>query len=345
LLFYNSCVIIRLWCLRINEFSKTLALFSQKGCVVFMSDKFTVPLSDIIEELSLNTLFMPSNTESIFISSKDVNRPGLELAGFLDYFDKRRILVIGNTEHAFLSKFSSLERRNSLEKLFSLGPPAVIITRNLEPIEELLTSAKLFNIPILLSYETTSIFVTSLASYLNSMLAPRITHSGELVDVYGEGIFLTGESGVGKSETAIELIKRGHRLIADDIVEIRRISKRSLIGSAPKESRHFLELRGIGFINACRIFGMGAVKVNKKIHMVIRLENWEKWEKYQIYDRIGLENEYTEILGIQLPILKIPVKPGRNLAIIIEVAAMNNRQKKMGYNATAELLTNLGYSI
>jgi HPr kinase/phosphorylase len=185
----------------------------------------------------------------------------------------------------------------------------------------------------------------SLVSYLNIELAPRIIRSGELIDVYGEGLLMTGDSGIGKSETAIELIKRGHRLIADDEVEIRRISKKSLIGSAPEGSRHFMELRGIGLINIRMIFGMSAIKTTNKIDLVIHLEDWETWEKSNIYDRMGLKIDYTEILGMKLPIISIPVKPGRNIATIIEVAAISHRQKKMGYNAAEDLLKKLGYDI
>ena len=199
--------------------------------------------------------------------------------------------------------------------------------------------AKRYEVPILRTNETTSTFMSSLNALLNVELAPRITRHGVLVEVYGEGILLLGESGVGKSETAIELVKRGHRLIADDAVEIRRVSNRTLVGSSPENIRHFVELRGIGIINARRIFGMGSVKVTEKIDMIIQLE---LWDQNKVYDRMGMENEYTSILGLKIPSLTIPVKPGRNLAIIIEVAAMNNRQKKMGYNAAQELLEKLG---
>lgn len=304
-----------------------------------MAVTFTVSLTKIIKELSLQTAYMPFNPDNVLISSKDVNRPGLELTGFLDYFDNTRILIIGNTENSFLSGFSEEERYHAIKNIFAKKPPAVIITRNITPYPEIMKAAKLHEIPILTTAETTSVLVAALVSYMSVQLAPRITRHGVLVEVYGEGIFLTGDSGVGKSETAIELIKRGHRLIADDAVEIRRISKDSLVGSAPENIRHFIELRGIGIINARRIFGMGAVKLNEKIDIVINLEIWDN---SKIYDRMGMDNVCTEILGIEVPILTIPVKPGRNLAVIIEVAAMNNRQKKLGYNAAEELLTSLG---
>lgn len=307
-----------------------------------MSAAFTVPLSHVIKELVLETVYMPCPPEEVLISSMDVNRPGLELTGFFDYYDHTRILVIGNTEYAFLKRFSEEERKNVLENLFFRKPPAVIVARNLVPFDEMLSAAHKYKVPILSTADTTSSLVAALVSYMNVELAPRITRHGVLVEVYGEGILLVGDSGVGKSETAIELIKRGHRLIADDAVEIRRVSQKSLVGSAPENIRHFIELRGIGIINARRIFGMGAVKLTEKIDIVI---NMEIWDSSKIYDRMGMDNEFTDILGIQVPVLTIPVKPGRNLAVIIEVAAMNNRQKKMGFNAAQELLTSLGLDI
>lgn len=303
---------------------------------------YTVPLSDVIKELSLSTISMPVSPESILISSRDVNRPGLELNGFYDYYDTSRILIFGNAETAFLNSIQPEKRLEVLNSIFSKKPPAAIIARSLTPVPELLQATKENEVPLLSTSETTSALVASLVSYMNVVLAPRITRHGVLVEVYGEGILLVGDSGVGKSETAIELIKRGHRLIADDAVVIRRVSDKSLVGEAPDNIKHFIELRGIGIINARRIFGMGAVKVTEKIDMVISMEIWDS---QKIYDRMGIDNEYTEILGIRVPVLTIPVKPGRNLAIIIEVAAMNNRQKKMGYNAAQELLKNLGMDI
>ena len=304
-----------------------------------MSQTFTVPLSSVMKELGLETIYMPENGENILISSKDVNRPGVEFTGFLDFYDNKRILVVGHTENAFLGRYSQEERERALEGLISRKPPAIIICRSLKPYPEMMEAAKRHGVALLGTADTTSSLVAALVSYMNVELAPRVTRHGVLVEVYGEGILLVGDSGVGKSETAIELIKRGHRLIADDAVEIRRVSKKSLVGTAPENIRHFIELRGIGIINARRIFGMGAVKLTEKIDMVINLEIWDKTK---VYDRMGMENEYTEILGLRVPVLTIPVKPGRTLAVIIEVAAMNNRQKKMGYNAAKELLQNLG---
>ncbi|HEX2985340.1 MAG TPA: HPr(Ser) kinase/phosphatase, partial [Caproiciproducens sp.] len=303
---------------------------------------YTVALSKVIKELSLNTISMPGDPDTILVSSMDVNRPGLELNGFYDYYDTSRIIIFGNAETAYLNSISAEKRSQVLNDIFSKKPPAAIVARNLTPVPELIEATKKNGVPLLSTPETTSGLVARLVSFMNVELAPRITRHGVLVEVYGEGILLVGDSGVGKSETAIELIKRGHRLIADDAVVIRRVSAISLVGEAPDNIKHFIELRGIGIINARRIFGMGAVKMTEKIDMVINLEIWDN---QKTYDRMGIDSEYTEILGIKVPVLTIPVKPGRNLAVIIEVAAMNNRQKKMGYNAAQELLKNLGMDI
>ncbi len=307
-----------------------------------MSTGFTVSLAKIIKEIALEPFYMPTPAENIEISSMDIDRPGLELTGYLDFFDEKRIIVFGNTEYSYLEQFSSDKQFEIINTLFSMKPPAIIIARGHAPTEAIKKSAQLNEIPILTTTETTSSTSASLITFLNAVLAPRITRHGVLVEVYGEGVLLIGDSGVGKSETAIELIKRGHRLIADDAVEIRRVSNRTLVGSSPENIRHFIELRGIGIINARRIFGMGAVKLTEKIDMII---NMEQWDTEKVYDRIGMDNTYTEIMGIQVPMMTIPVKPGRNLAIIIEVAAMNNRQKKMGYNAAKELLQSLGMDV
>lgn len=300
---------------------------------------YTVSLEKIINELSLEIVYMPFDASSALISSKDINRLGVELTGFLDYFDNTRILIIGSKETTYLKSFESKEREEIIDNIFMHKPPVVIFTRNIKPFKEVLNLARKYDIPILKSSEDTSTLMATLVSYMSVELAPRTTRHGVLVEVYGEGIFLTGDSGVGKSETAIELIKRGHRLIADDAVEIRKISKKTLVGTAPENIRHFIELRGIGIINARRIFGMGSIKLTENIDMVINLEIWDD---NKVYDRMGVDMMYTDILGIKVPFLTIPVTPGRNLAVIIEVAAMNNRQKKLGYNAAEELLTNLG---
>ena len=229
-----------------------------------------------------------------------------------------------------------------IDSIFSFGPPAVIICRQIEPSNVILESAKLHKVSIFRTDENTSDLTARLVQFLNRELAPRITRHGVLVEVYGEGCLLIGDSGVGKSETAIELIKRGHRLVADDAVEILRTSINTIVGQSPQNIRHFIELRGIGIINARQLFGMGAVKTSEKIDMVVNLE---LWDNTKVYDRMGLDNEYMEILGVEVPTLTIPVKPGRNLAVIIEVAAMNNRQKKMGYNAAKDLLRSLGMDL
>lgn len=303
---------------------------------------FKVSLAKIAKELQLDVAYTPSDLNEIYVTSPNINRPGIELTGFLDFFTPDRLIVLGNTEYAYLKRFGSEQRSYVLNNLLQRKPPAVVVARDLEVLEELMRVAKICEVPILRSDDSTCSLVAAIISYLNVELAPRITRHGVLVEVYGEGILLVGDSGVGKSETAIELMKRGHRLIADDAVEIRKVSSKSLVGSSPENIRHFVELRGIGIINARRIFGMGSVKITEKIDMVITMENWDKTKTY---DRMGLDNEYTEILDVEVPCLTIPVKPGRNLSIIIEVAAMNNRQKKMGYNAAQELLANLGMDI
>ncbi|HIZ83901.1 MAG TPA: HPr(Ser) kinase/phosphatase [Firmicutes bacterium] len=304
-----------------------------------MKTPFSVPLSRIMEEFALESVVMPKEPEDIYISSAEVNRPGLQLNGYFDYFDNDRIQILGKSENSFLYEFDEDEYVRRIDAFMQTKPPAVIITRSLPISDALLEAAKREEVPLLRTEDATSSFLSALISFLNVQLAPRVTRHGVLIEVYGEGILLLGESGVGKSETAIELVKRGHRLIADDAVEIRRVSSKSLVGSAPENIRHFIELRGIGIINARRIFGMGAIKLTEKIDMVINLE---QWDANKVYDRMGLDNETTSILGLDVPSVTIPVKPGRNLAVIIEVAAMNNRQKKMGYNAAQELLEKLG---
>ena len=304
-----------------------------------MPEVYTIPLSKIIHELQLETAFLPKSADDILIQSRNVVRPGMELNGYHEYFDPNRIAVLGRAEMYMLESLKPERRAMALDSYLSLKPPAVIVARGIDPGKDFMEIAETYHVPVLRTTESTSNVVASLVAYLNVELAPRITRHGVLVEVYGEGILLVGDSGVGKSETAIELIKRGHRLIADDAVEIRRVSSKSLVGQSPENIRHFIELRGIGIINARRIFGMGAVKLQEKIDMCINLEIWDATK---VYDRMGMDSEYTEILGIKVPVMTIPVKPGRNLAIIIEVAAMNNRQKKMGYNAAYELLSALG---
>lgn len=296
---------------------------------------FNVSLKKLTEKVSLDVVYTPKGLEEINVEIAEVNRPGLFLAGYYDYFDKLRLQILGLAEMNFLSGLSAEKRYERLDQLFGQQPPAVIVCRSeeLEPFPEMLELAQKHGVALLRSNEMTCTLMGSLISVLNLELAPRITRHGVLVEVYGEGVLLLGESGVGKSETAIELVKRGHRLIADDAVEIKRNVTDRLVGTAPELIRHYIELRGIGVIDVCRLFGMSAVKDEAEIDMVINLEQWKDGA---MYDRLGLENLYTTILDVQVPSLTVPVRPGRNLAVIIEVAAMNNRHKKMGYNAAVE---------
>lgn len=302
-------------------------------------NKFTVSLEKIINEFKLEAIYLNKPAGEIMIDENDVNRPGLQLSGFYTYFNPERIQIIGKMEFAYLSTLDEKTRYERLEEFISRKLPVLIITRGLPHFPEMVELAEKYEMPLLRSKESTSSFMSALIAFLNLNLAPRITRHGVLIEIYGEGVLILGESGVGKSETAIELVKRGHRLVADDAVEIRKVSSISLVGSSPDNIRHFLELRGIGIINARRLFGMGAIKMTEKIDMIVELE---LWNPEKLYDRMGVDTEYTSILGVNVPSLTIPVKPGRNLAVILEVAAMNNRQKKMGYNAAHELLEKLG---
>ncbi len=298
-----------------------------------MNETYTVELSKIINEFSLEKIYLPEEPEKILVHLSDVNRPGLQLAGFFDHFEPQRIQIIGKVEHKYLESLDEESRRKSIMGFLETHPVAVIFSSSLEIFPEFTELGEYFEIPILRTAATTSEFMAALIAYLNVMLAPRITRHGVLVEVYGEGILILGDSGVGKSETAIELVKRGHRLIADDAVEIKRVSAKTLVGSAPEIIRHYVELRGIGIVDVRRIFGMGAVKDTEKIDYIVK---FEPWVQGKMYDRFGLESETTEILGIKIPTTTIPVRPGRNLAVILEIAAMNNRQKKMGYDTAVE---------
>ncbi len=304
-----------------------------------MEQKYSVSLEKIQKELALETVYMPEDGASRMIVSAEVNRPGLSLAGCYEYFDNTRIQILGKGEYGYLEGKTSEQKAAAAHALMARKPPLVLLARGLDVLPEIESACREFEVPLLRSPDATSTLMAALIAFLNVQLAPRITRHGVLVEVSGEGVLLVGDSGIGKSETAIELVKRGHRLIADDAVEIRRVSSKALVGSAPENIRHYIELRGIGIVNVRRIFGMGAVKMTEKIDMVIQME---PWDNDKAYDRMGLDNEYMDILGITVPMLTIPVKPGRNLAMIIEVAAMNNRQKKMGYNAAHELMQNLG---
>ncbi|MBQ0102489.1 MAG: HPr(Ser) kinase/phosphatase [Firmicutes bacterium] len=293
---------------------------------------YSIKLGQIIDEFGLE-IINDKVDRNIVISRNEINRPGLVLSGFFDFFDPGRIQIIGLSEAEYIRKNLNDDLVNNLEKMFSTKPVAIIYTTSLEIPQIVLDEAEKYDTPLLRTSRRTSEFSSALIAYLSVNLAPRITRHGVLVEVYGEGILILGDSGIGKSETAIELVKRGHRLIADDAVEIKKVSAISLVGSSPEIIRHYVELRGIGIVDVKRIFGMGAVKDTEKIDMIIKLEPWEEGK---MYDRFGLDQEYTEIMGINIPTTLIPVRPGRNLAIIIEVAAMNNRQKKMGYDTAKE---------
>ncbi len=297
-------------------------------------EHFTIPLSSVVDEFQFEKLYTSTDYDDILVTCAEVNRPGLQIVGFFDYFDNHRLQILGKVELTYLSQFPYEKRYNLLKPLFSKNIPAIIITRAMQAGPEIIELAKENNVTLLRTEQSTSSLMSALIGYLNVQIAPRMTRHGVLVEVYGEGILIMGESGVGKSETAIELLKRGHRLVADDAVEIKRVSDKTLVGSAPDIIRHFVELRGIGIIDVKEIFGIGAVKDTESIDLIIHLEPWVENKQY---DRLGMVDEYTNVMGINIPSLTIPVKLGRNLAVIIEVAAMNNRQKRMGYNAAVEL--------
>lgn len=300
--------------------------------------EFSVKVGTVVEEFKLKKLYYTEEMDEIEIFCSNVNRPGLPLVGVFEYFDSERIQIIGMAETNYIENLDEEKKREVLDKLFLTGIPAVVITRALQADPVMVEMAEKYGVPLLSTEENTSHFLSEIIRRLNVWLAPRITRHGVLVEVYGEGMLILGESGVGKSETAIELLKRGHRLVADDAVEIKKVSAISLVGSSPTIIKHYIELRGIGIVNVKNIFGMGAVKDTEKIDLVVKLEPWKQGFEY---DRLGIENEYAEILGIKVPQLTIPVSQGRNLAVILEVAAMNNRQKRMGYNAAEELYQRL----
>ena len=298
-------------------------------------------LNNLINDLNLKVIFLPDH--KIIVNNANVNRPGLPLTGFFNHFEPSRIQLIGKTEFNFLEQMSDEEREKRMSDLLSRQPKALIYSTSLEPSPITRRLAEKYDVPLLQTDLSTSEFAAALILRLNTVLAPCITRHGVLVEVYGEGILIIGDSGIGKSETAIELVKRGHRLIADDAVELRRVSHQTRVGSAPELIRHYVELRGIGIVDVRRVFGTGAVKNTEKVELIINLKPWEKG---QSYDRMGIESEYTDILGIKIPSNTIPVHPGRNLAVIIEIAAINNRQRRMGYNTAKEfnerLLNNIG---
>lgn len=298
-----------------------------------MEVNYTVALSKIIEEFDLESVYLNDLPEHIKITTSRVNRPGLQLVGFYDHYEQARLQIIGKVEHLFISQLDPEERKTRLDDFFRSGPAGIIFTTSIDIDKEIVALAEKYGVPLLRTKMRTSEFMAALIAYLNVQLGPRITRHGVLVEVYGEGILLLGDSGVGKSETAIELLKRGHRLIADDAVEIKKVSATTLVGCAPEIIRHYVELRGIGIVDVRRLFGMGAVKESEKLDLVINLEEWENGK---MYDRLGLDEQTTEILGIKVPSITLPVSSGRNLSVVIEVAAMNNRQKRMGYNTAQE---------
>ncbi|MDR1532664.1 MAG: HPr(Ser) kinase/phosphatase [Clostridiales bacterium] len=296
---------------------------------------FSVTLAEIIAEFKLVTLTSGADTPEGVITHTDINRPALQLAGFYDYFDSARVQVIGMVEYSYLQKLDQLSRSQTLEKLFQHKIPCMVICRGLKPFPEMLLFGDRYGVPVLSSDWNTAEFMAESIRWLKVQLAPRVTIHGVLVDVYGEGILILGESGIGKSETALELVKRGHRLVADDAVEIKRVSNQTLIGSCPELIRYFIELRGIGIIDVRKMFGVQAIKVTQSIDLVIKLELWDSSRQY---DRLGLKEEYMELLGNVVVMNAIPIRPGRNTAIICESAAINHRQKKMGYNAAQALM-------
>ena len=295
----------------------------------------TAKLSVIAEKLGLKNYTPKIKLENKIVTTSEINRPALQLNGFFDHFEPRRIQLIGMVEYSYLqSEQSRSERMHSFEELMNRDIPCIIFCRGFQPEERLLKIARSKNVPILGTERGTSEFMAELINTLSFELAPMTTIHGVLVDVYGEGLLITGESGIGKSEAALELIRRGHRLVSDDVVEIRRTSSKNLIGSAPPTLRHLIELRGIGIIDVKSLFGVECVKDSQKIDFVIKLEDWRREAEY---DRLGLSDEYMEILGNQVVCHSLPIRPGRNLAVICETAAVNHRQKKMGYNAAEEL--------
>ncbi len=298
-----------------------------------MEELYYVALSKIIEEFKLESLYLPELPEKIHITCARVNRPGLQMVGFYDHYEQARIQIIGKVEHLFLAQLHPEERLRRLEDFFRSAPIGVIVTTSIELGPDVIDLAEKYKVPLMRTSVRTSEFMAALIAFLNVQLGERITRHGVLVEVYGEGILLLGDSGVGKSETAIELLKRGHRLIADDAVEIKKVSATTLVGRAPDIIRHYVELRGIGIVDVRRLFGMGAVKESEKLDLVINLE---RWESGKMYDRLGLDEQTTDILGIKVPSITLPVSSGRNLSVVIEVAAMNNRQKRMGYNTAKE---------
>ena len=299
-----------------------------------MISKYSVKLKTIVAEHNLTPLHLSKGYDTAVLSRADVNRPALQLTGFYNYFDPKRLQVIGRVESEYLSTLGPEGRRTAYDRFMAYDVAAVVLCHGVKPSKECLEMAEKYDRNVFTTEEDTSDFIANVMGTLHNYLAPRLTTHGVLVEVYGEGVLLMGDSGIGKSETALELIKRGHRLVADDAVEIKKIARDRLVGTAPEIIRYYMELRGIGVINVRHIYGVGAVKPEAGIDLVVKMENWVPGKAY---DRLGLDSETETILGVELPCVTIPVTPGRNLAVILELAAMNNRQKKMGFNA-AEML-------
>lgn len=293
----------------------------------------SVPLTSLVKEFNLEVMYAATDFEKIRITVNDVSRPGLQLAGYFDHFEPMRLQIVGNVEISYMQKLSAAERAITYDRFFSYKFPALVISRNNDPGSQCIEMAAKHNVTVLRCKNSTSNIVAKIIAYLSTALAPRITRHGVLMEVYGEGVLLLGDSGVGKSETAVELLKRGHRMIADDAVEIKKVSANMLVGTSPALIRNYVELRGIGIVNVAKLFGMGSVKTENEINLVV---NVVPWKEHEDYDRLGLEDQYMEILGVKVPVNTIPVSPGRNLAVIVEVAAMNNRQRKLGYNPAKE---------
>lgn len=294
---------------------------------------YSVPLKQLAAEFNLSVAYQSSDYDDIRVMVDEVSRPGLPLVGFFEHFEALRVEVLGLVEMTYLDRLESSARQEFFDRLFGYKIPALVISRGMEPHPECIEMAKKHNVSVLLGQESTSYIISGLIASLKNALAPRITRHGVLVEVYGEGLLIMGESGIGKSETAVELLKRGHRLIADDAVDIKKISSTQLMGSASELIRNYIELRGIGVINVAKLFGMAAIKDENIINLVVNIVPWESGTHY---DRLGLEDAYVDILGVKVPSVTVPVTPGRNLAVILEVAAMNSRQKRMGYNAAVE---------
>ena len=294
----------------------------------------SVTLTDVIRKMEITNLTPEIDTDAIRIKEPDVNRPAIQLYGYFEHFEPSRIQIIGFVEHSYMQTLTPEQKEESYAHFLSAGIPCVVFCREFKPDEVFLAHARANNVPLLLSRRSTSTFMAELIRWLNVELAPRISIHGVLVDIYGEGVLITGESGIGKSEAALELIKRGHRLVSDDVVEIRRVSEQTLIGTAPDVTRHFIEVRGIGIIDVKELFGVTSVRDTATIDLVIQLE---EWDKEKVYNRVGLEEETIEYLGNRVVCHSIPIRPGRNVAVICESAAANHRLKKMGYNATEEL--------